>query len=65
MPVKLAGEYYGTKEAAEAIGRTEGRVRQMIRSGELSAVEISERAWLVPAKEVQRVLRDRQRRSAS
>lgn len=64
MPVKLSGEYYGTKEAAERLDRTEGRIRQMIRWEELEAIEISPRSWLIPAKEVDRVLKERERRKA-
>jgi hypothetical protein len=59
MPVRLNGVYYGTKDAADKIGRTEGRVRQMIRKNELAAVEISPRVWLVPEKELTRLLRVR------
>ena len=64
MPVKLTGEYYGTKEAASALGLTEGRIRQMVRWGEVDAVEISPRSWLIPAREIQRVLKERDRRPA-
>lgn len=59
VPVKLNGEYYGTREAAEVLGRTVSRVRQMIRWGELSAVEVSDRVWLIPKREIDRLLRQR------
>lgn len=65
VPVKLSGEYYGTREAAEKLDRTEGRIRQMIRWNELSAIEISPRSWLIPAEEVARILKARIRRDAS
>jgi len=36
-----------TKEAAEVIGCTEGRVCQLLRSGDLAGEKINERAWVV------------------
>lgn len=65
MPVKLNGEYYGTAEAAEVLDRTISRVRQMIRAEEISAVEISKQVWLIPAREVRRILREREARRAA
>lgn len=65
MPVKLNGVYYGTKDAAEQLGRTEGRIRQMIRGGEMQAVEISPRVWLVPEREIKRILNARQKVAAN
>ena len=59
MPVRLNGDYYGTKGAATALERSEGRVRQMIRWGLLEAVEVSPRSWLIPKAEVSRVLKER------
>lgn len=59
MPVTLRGDYYGTKEAARELQRTEGRIRQMVRSEEIKAVCISPNVWLIPASEVRRILRSR------
>jgi excisionase family DNA binding protein len=48
------GRYYGVKDAAEEIGITVGRIRQMIRWGQLSAIRISDRVWLISEREVQK-----------
>jgi excisionase family DNA binding protein len=42
-------------EAAAIIGVTTGRVRQMLRDGEMKGRKANERAWLVAKEEVQRV----------
>lgn len=54
------GRYYGVKDAADTIGITVGRVRQMIRWGEMTAIRISDRVWLISEKEVDRVKKNRQ-----
>lgn len=59
MPVLLHGSYYGTKEAAAALKRTEGRIRQMVRSKDIDAVEISKHVWLIPEREIKRILKKR------
>ena len=59
MPVALHGKYYGTAEAAKAIARTEGRIRQMVRSKDIEAVEVSKHVWLIPEKEIKRILKER------
>ncbi len=59
MPVNLNGKYYGTEEASKVLGRTPGRVQQMVRWGEMEAVAVSPKVWLIPEKEIKRVLRER------
>lgn len=59
MPVKLSGNYYSTKEAAQLLHRTIGRVCQMVRWGEMNAVQISPKQWLIHEKEINRLLRQR------
>lgn len=53
------GTYYSPADAAEAMGLTEGRIRQMIRWGQLTAIRISDRAWIVPESAVQQAIRER------
>lgn len=48
------GRYYGVADAAEEIGITVGRVRQMIRWGEMEAIRISERVWIIAEREVEK-----------
>lgn len=55
-------EYVSVPEAAEIIGCTDGRVRQMLRQGMLRAKKISERAWLVLRKEAEKYAKTPQKR---
>lgn len=50
-----------TGQAAKIIGCTEGRVRQMLRSGEMIGQKVGERAWVVTTGEAERV-RDTERK---
>lgn len=49
------GTYYSITDAAEAVGVTTGRLRQLIRADKLIGIKISERAWLIPKREVTRL----------
>jgi excisionase family DNA binding protein len=53
------GRYYGVQDAADAIGVTTGRIRQMIRWGELPAIKISAHAWIISEKDVQNAVKTR------
>ena len=48
-------EYVSTQEAAEIIGVTVGRVSQLRRSGELRAIKVDNRTWLIPRGEAEKV----------
>lgn len=48
------GRYYGVQDAASEIGVTVGRVRQMIRWGDMVAIRISDRVWLISEREVEK-----------
>ena len=62
QPLKIpAGEYFTTQAAAEALGRSDARVRQLIKSKELSPIQVGPRAYLIRAGEIRRIL---SRRSA-
>lgn len=61
MSIRLNGEYVNTEEAAAIIGVTDSRVRQMIIGGELAAVAVNERSWLILESEAQRVAKNRKR----
>lgn len=53
MPIEIkAGKYFSTTEAAEELGYSDGRVRQLILSNELEAIRIGERSYLIPADAV-------------
>lgn len=51
----LNDKYCSVDEAAEIIGCTDGRVRQLLRAGELKGVKINARAWVVETKDASRV----------
>lgn len=55
MSIQLHGEYLGIAEAAEVIGVSTSRLRQMIRDEGVKAICISERVWLMERAEVDRV----------
>jgi len=46
--------FVSVQEAADLIGITDGRVRQLLRSGELRGHKVNERAWIIPMDEVER-----------
>lgn len=48
-------DYLTAAEAAEHIGCSDARVRQMIRKGEIQAEKAGLRMWLVPKREADRV----------
>lgn len=52
---KLHGEYCGISEAAQLIGVSTSRLRQMIRDEAVRAISISERVWLMEREEIERV----------
>ena len=55
MTVAIQG-YVSAQEAAEIIGCTDGRVRQMVRSGEIKgAVRAGKWAYLIPVTEAERI----------
>lgn len=43
-----------TKEAAAYLGVTDGRIRQLARSGELRGMRVSLRAWVFEKNELER-----------
>jgi hypothetical protein len=50
-------EIMNVKEAAELIGCTTGRIRQLLLAGELRGLKFSPRAWAVSRKDALRVAR--------
>jgi excisionase family DNA binding protein len=54
MPVE---KYVNTNEAAELIGCTVGRVRQLLRDEELTGIKANARAWLIPRRQVLQIAR--------
>ena len=55
------GEFLSVNDAAEAIGCTSGRVRQLLIAGEMRGDKLNERAWIIPKSEVER-FQDKPRR---
>lgn len=47
--------YFGVTEAAEEIGITPSRLRQMLRAGIAKGEKVAPRAWLLARKEVDRL----------
>jgi len=48
------GRYYSPQSAADEIGVTIGRMRQMIRWGEIDSIRISDRAWIISEEAVRK-----------
>ena len=55
MSIVSFQNYLTAAEAAELIGCSDARVRQMIRSGEIAAEKLSPRMWIIAKKEATRV----------
>jgi len=55
----MISNFLNVSEAAEVIGCTDGRVRQMLRSGEMQGVKANEKAWLVDREEAERIAKVR------
>lgn len=49
------GEFVNVQEAAEIIGCTDGRVRQLLQVGEIDGIKANRRAWLIRRSEAERV----------
>ena len=47
IEIQKGSIFVSVDEAAEIMGCTTGRVRQMLRSGDLEGHKVSERAWIV------------------
>ena len=61
-------DYWTVAEAAEAIGVTTGRIRQMLRAGSIDGIKMGPRMWVISDAEIQRVCdlpRRKGRQSAS
>jgi excisionase family DNA binding protein len=56
MPVST---FVNVSEAAELLGCTVGRIRQLLIAKELRGIKANERAWLIPREEVEREIRRR------
>ena len=52
-------EYVTSQEAAEIIGVTVGRVSQLRKSGDLQAIKVDNRTWLIPRSEAEKVAKNR------
>ncbi len=52
-------EFVTSQEAADIIGVTVGRVSQLRKSGDLRAIKIDNRTWLIPRSEAEKVAQAR------
>ena len=52
-------EFVTTQEAAEIIGVTDARVRQLRLSGDLRAIKIDNRTWMIPRNEAEKMAANR------
>lgn len=50
----IANEFYTVSEAAEILGLTGARVRQLIASGQLNAEKFRDMMWMIPAKSLEK-----------
>ena len=62
--VLTSQNYLSSQEAGDELGLTDGRIRQMLLAGEIVGEKLGERVWAIPAKEVERVRRQREKRQA-
>jgi excisionase family DNA binding protein len=56
-------QFFSVTEAAEQLGLTDGRVRQLLRSKEpprLSGHKVGQRAWAIPPTEIERFRKERE-----
>ena len=56
--MKIHGDFLSVTDAAELMGITTGRVRQMLRDGSLSGKKIGLRAWLVSRESAAKSIRE-------
>jgi excisionase family DNA binding protein len=49
-----ASKFVTVEAAAELIGCTDGRVRQLLRNGDLPGEKLSERVWLILRKDAEK-----------
>jgi len=45
-------DFFSVPEAADALGVTDGRIRQMLAAGELRGHKLGEKNWAIPKAEV-------------
>lgn len=54
----LQQDFLTVSQAAERIGCTPGRVRQMLRSGTLAGEKMSEWLWMIPRKAAEKAAKN-------
>lgn len=59
MPVST---FVNVSEAAQLLGCSVGRIRQLLIANELRGIKANERAWLIPRDEIEREIRRRKDR---
>ena len=55
-------QFLALKDAAELVGLTTGRLRQMLRAGELVGEKLAPRLWVIPRHEVEKLAKSRKKR---
>ncbi len=46
--------YVNCQQAAAILGVTDGRIRQLLRAGELVGLKVNERAWLIEKRHIEK-----------
>jgi excisionase family DNA binding protein len=54
----VVGQFVSVSEAAEILGCTDGRIRQMLRAGEIEGIKLNERAWAIPKKAAEKAAKN-------
>lgn len=66
MPVQNSSPMFNVEEAAEVLGCTGARVRQMLIDGQMNGKKLNEdkdrSAWLIPEEEVRRAAKQERRK---
>ena len=55
-------QFVTLREAAEMVNLTTGRLRQMLRAGELTGQKAGPRLWIIPRREAEKLAKSRNKR---
>jgi len=53
----IKNEWLSVREAADVIGCTDARVRQMLAGGDMAGEKATASVWMIPRREVDRIAR--------
>ena len=55
------GTYYSVADAAEFIGVTPGRIRQMVRDGVIESIKVDDRCYIISEKNLRKHLKPQEK----